>query len=1423
MTVSQWPVCGTSRVLRRGDLLEVRLEVDGGGDGVAWLRTNLGGAAVRRREVIEHTERRRPLLARDWHDLPMVRRGAGNYRLRLPVLDVGAFEAKAFFVPEGGLPAWPAGGNLRVKVLPAHTLCDNGIYTAFPRQFGPALRGAAPPLGEAQAAALLDARGYAAIPPSGTFRDLIRHLDVIMVQMGFRIVQLLPVHPVPTTFARLGRYGSPFAACDFFGVDPGMAEFDRKATPMAQFEELLDAVHARGGYVFLDLPANHTGWASWLQLHHPEWFCRNPDGSYVNPGAWGVVWEDLCQLDFRHEELCRYMAEVFLHWCRKGVDGFRCDAGYMVPLAAWRYITAKVRDEFPDTVFLLEGLGGPPAVTEALLADGGLDWAYSELFQSLSAADIRSCLAVSTRLSREQGTLVHFAETHDNARLAATSTRFAQFRCALCALLSHDGAFGITNGVEWFAQAKVDVHGASPLNWGAHENQVDALRHLLGVLRDHPAFRAGAELEVVETLPADVVGFVRRPLVGSPVLVLANPHDQETREVTWPTAAWPVSHGHPRDLVSGRAVEVIHASGRARCRLGPQTVVCLEGGRGPGGEVALPAAAPRSVSGIPAAVLRQQFRVLALQLRALWHGLGDIAPAAAEKLGDELAQDPLGCLARLQPEPGYVPVLHWHLGRDERREVLVPPGHVLLVHAGAPFRFEVVDGERCLQRGRSLPWPASGEFGVVLPLPDRARPVRCELVLRVFGGAVSQVRSALLALPAGPMPRVRLWAEVGQLTATDVTALCADALGAMALVRGRWGEVQSQYEALLAANLHPDCPVDRRVLLTRCRVWVVYRDYSQEISFGCQTGFSTDLCNRVCWDFHAPVGMGRQIPLRIVLEMATVGNAIRLRFERHLAAGVAEALADDSPVALIVRPDVEDRSCHEITQAFLGPEHSFRQAVHPTADGFRFSPSPGHSLTCRMAPGQFVAEPEWLYLVPHPVEAARGLNPAGDLFSPGYFRSVLAGGEAAVLTAAAGSGEAVWPLSTGEGPTEVGLDEAARRALRRFVVRRGASRTVIAGYPWFLDWGRDTLICLRGIIAAGMTVEAREIIAQFARFESRGTLPNMIRGDDASDRETSDAPLWLFTAVADYLRVTGERQVLDVDCGGRPLHRVLGDLATAVLAGTPNGIRADPETGLVYSPAHFTWMDTNHPAGTPRQGYPIEIQALWYRALALLDELGVAGKPWGEIAVGVRTAVVALYAGPAVDGLSDCLHAGPGVSARQARADDACRPNQLLAVTLGLIEGEAARRSVEACWPLLVPGGIRSLADQPVVQPLAVRHRGQLLNDPTRPYWGRYEGDEDTRRKPAYHNGTAWSWLFPSFAEALVLAYGVTARPVARQLLYSLGPVLEAGCLGHVPEIVDGDAPHTQRGCVAQAWGVSELLRVLTMLRDETPEVAPVS
>jgi starch synthase (maltosyl-transferring) len=126
----------------------------------------------------------------------------------------------------------------------------------------------------------------------------------------------------------------------------------------------------------------------------------------------------------------------------------------------------------------------------------------------------------------------------------------------------------------------------------------------------------------------------------------------------------------------------------------------------------------------------------------------------------------------------------------------------------------------------------------------------------------------------------------------------------------------------------------------------------------------------------------------------------------------------------------------------------------------------------------------------------------------------------------------------------------------------------------------------------------------------------------------------------------------------------------------------------------------------------------------------------------------------------------------------------------------------------LVPGAIRSLADRPVATPIAVHLDGRLLNTPTAPYRGHYAGDEDTQRKPAYHNGTAWTWLFPSYCEAWAATYGRSGVPAAQAWLSSGIDLINDRCVGHVPEIVDGDAPHTQRGCDAQAWGASELLRV---------------
>jgi glycogen debranching enzyme len=180
---------------------------------------------------------------------------------------------------------------------------------------------------------------------------------------------------------------------------------------------------------------------------------------------------------------------------------------------------------------------------------------------------------------------------------------------------------------------------------------------------------------------------------------------------------------------------------------------------------------------------------------------------------------------------------------------------------------------------------------------------------------------------------------------------------------------------------------------------------------------------------------------------------------------------------------------------------------------------------------------------------------------------------------------------------------------------------------------------------------------------------------------------------------------------------------------------------------------------------------------------------------------------------SDCLHGPAGTPARSARPDDALRPNQLFAITLDAVTDRHIDRAVlQACEQLLVPGGIRSLADRPVRVPLTIVHKGRPLNDPDRPYWGTYTGDEDTRRKPAYHNGTAWSWLLPTYCEAWAKVYGESGKKTALALLGSMVEWMNRGCLGHLPEIFDGDTPHRSRGCDAQAWGASEMLRVWTKL-----------
>ena len=1369
-----------------GDRLDVTLSLDKPRKGRAAFRTNLGNASVRRREIIDETERDTTPLAKAWNDVPMAEVRPGVFSASIPLDEVGIFSGKACFFPAGSdTPEWPAGANLHVKVGPALTRHANSIYTVFVRQFGAALR-TNPRTPEVQTReAALDHLGYSVIPPSGTFRDVARHLPHIMGTLGFRIVQLLPIFPVPTTFARMGRFGSAFAATDFLSVDPACAEFDDHATPLDQFRELLDAVHAREGLVFVDLPANHTGWAATLQTHHPDWYHRAADGKFISPGAWGVTWADLVELDYTNPELRAYMADVFLYWCRQGVDGFRCDAGYMIPEATWTYIVARVREEYPDTVFMLEGLGGKVSVTESLLSRAGLDWAYSELFQTYDRGAFEWYLPKAIEMAERCGPLVHFAETHDNDRLAKKGPVYAAMRVALSALLSHQGAWGIANGVEWLATDKIDVHGASALNWDASANIVPLIARLNAILAAHPAFGPATCVSLVERGDGNFLA-VKRALVdgSSPLLVLVNLDCEHSCAAHWDAAAFPAHAAF--DLITDRRFEFDPAQGLS---LAPGQVLCLS---------------PHAES--------------------IQHSESDAHHVER----------------RMHHAECIMQNVSWSFPADVHRDVVIPVGSKLLVTAPYPFRVRIQLGDRTLAVARSASAqpalslatshepPATSHspahHALLAPpayLGDGTRADAYTLAIIVYppadaaGHQPPAIRRAsrILVLPAGEDARVRLSASAHEILHDPTLAtVLSNGAGADSQVRLAWGEISSRYDSLLSANPNPRVPADRLLLWTRCRAWLQFQGYSHEVNKDCLFRFRADPAGRFAtWFFHIPCGMGHQVAFAFHLALEEGANATRLSVRRYPAG----PLDVKDPVRIVFRPDVEWRSFHEITKAYAGPEKTFPPAVHATAAGFEFAPYPGHAFSLSAEGGAFHPEGQWSYMVGHAEDAERGQDAAGDLYSPGWFSCDFAPGALAVLRGSldGAHGSAVPPpvahaARLAESKDELlSVPKALAESLDLFVVRRDALKTVIAGYPWFLDWGRDTLIFLRGLIAAGRTAESLVILEAFARFEKDGTIPNIIHGEDTANRDTSDAPLWLVAAAEDLCAKCGKKKLLATDCGGRPLAEVLVSIVSHYEKGTPNGIHADPASGLVWSPSHFTWMDTNFPAGTPRAGYPVGIQALWIHALRFVArEIDPA---WSALADRASASLAKLFALPS-GGLADCLRAPHGEPADEAVVEDAVRPNQLFCVALDALPpgSDALACSIlDACACLVVPGGTRSCADRDTVCDMGVRDRGRLLNNPHHPYVGRYTGDEDTSRKPAYHNGTVWGWTFPVYAEAMV-RLDAASRPAALSLLASSVENLNTGCLCHISEIADGDAPHAQKGCRAQAWSESELLRV---------------
>ncbi len=1417
-----------------GDRVRFALRCSGGPQ-CGWsarLRTNLGRAVVLRDEIVATRAGSRTFAGGSWRDVPM-RQVEGGWELELPLAEVGWFRAKAYAIDAQDRQHWPDGDDIGISINPDRARSGNVIYCAFPRMFGPnkTRTTTRDPLLEDHIAAM-DKHGWTVIPPSGKLRDLIRELPHITGRLGCRILHLLPVTPTPTTYARMGRFGSPYAAQSLIGIDLALVEHDKRTTGVDQFRELTYATHLAGAHVFLDIAINHTGWGARLHELHPEWFQRNPDGSFRSPGAWGTVWEDLVELAHEDVPLWEELAEAFLTWCRRGVDGFRCDAGYMVPMPAWRYITARVRQEFPDCVFLLEGLGGAWSATEALLTEGGLQWAYSELFQNYDGGQVSSYLDHALCQNGRVGLLVNYSETHDNDRLAARGRTWSLLRNRLCALTAPGGAFGFTAGVEWLAAERMEVHQARALNWGAADNLVDELSRLDHLVADHPCFHADAVVTRLSPDGSPLLALRRDSSAEAgpreSVLVLVN-LDTTTKQSIALSQAVMREMGSPSiDLLGQHAPAIIPQGG------GEFTV-----GLGPGESYCLAAQAePLGLAGDAYRAARAQ---AATAIQALHAAIPDedCGPAPWTGLASRFSADPVRFLAaasRLDCEAARVdlaaaldaaaavadqPRVTVLTARDLNRVAMVPPGNWLLLRDGTPFAAALTRaGGRTALRVRSVP-VESGHVAVIAPQPEAGC---AELTFERFATSGTQVGMRLLFLALPPDPAVR--------RPQDGLALLTNGRGAMARVHADLGRIASKYDCLLGANLHPDAPSDRHVLAKRLRAWVDADGFITPLDAVNLATFAAGPPAE--WSFVANAGDGRTVELRLVIDLLHGRNAVVVRLERPATAPRwGRSLPPEARVSVTVRVDVEDRSFHVETRRSPEAEAHLAGATAPAVDGFTCTFGADRRLVARANGGTFHQAAEWCEGIPHPVEADRGMAGAGDAWSPGWFELPLASGQAATLllhadpadppaAEVAGFIEArrarvADTLARAHLPGQDDLGRALATALQAFVVQRGTGTTVIAGYPWFLDWGRDTFIAARGMLAGGLDAEVRGLLCAFGRFVEHGTLPNLLNGDDASNRDTSDAPLWYALAAEEWVaRNRKPGHALEVT-PGRSLLQALADIATGWIDGTPNGIRVDHASGLAWSPPHFTWMDTNFPACTPRTGYPVDIQALWIRLLRQLERAKApaprgAWKDWADRA----TASFARFWLEPEGWLADCLLAPHGEAAEQAVPDRSLRPNQYLAIALGLTTGVQARRACAAGERfLLVPGAMRTLAPLPVEPPLEIRSAaGRMLADPLRPYQGHYQGDEDTRRKPAYHNGTAWPWQLPTFCEAVAVAWdhAPAAVATARAWLGSVDELLDVGCHGHIPEILDGDAPHTQRGCDAQAWSVSEALRVWRLL-----------
>ncbi|MBX9625523.1 MAG: amylo-alpha-1,6-glucosidase [Gemmataceae bacterium] len=536
------------------------------------------------------------------------------------------------------------------------------------------------------------------------------------------------------------------------------------------------------------------------------------------------------------------------------------------------------------------------------------------------------------------------------------------------------------------------------------------------------------------------------------------------------------------------------------------------------------------------------------------------------------------------------------------------------------------------------------------------------------------------------------------------------------------------------------------------------------------------------------------------------------------------------PVRLLLRPSVHFRPHGDPPGELTGPPYAWSEGESV----YELSAGTGPPLRLRLdgESAAFAPDPRSLPDILYPVEERRGYQARGGLWTPGHFEVDLSAGRDVTLTGSAepcltllardpegvlaGERERRRKLLAAAGPVaRCGFPAELVLAADQFIIKpprnpaggapesKEGSCTVIAGYHWFTDWGRDTMIGLEGLmLLTGRHEEAGHCLRMFAGHLRDGLIPNLFpEGKREGVYNTADATLWLFHAIGRYLEYTADRALLRL---------LLPDLRTIIerhLGGTRFGIGVDPADGLLRQGAEgyaLTWMDAK--VGdwvvTPRRGKAVEINALWYNALRLLEgwvregEGEAAARPYAAHAEKAKASFNRRFWYEAGGHLYDVVDAEGGAD------DPSCRPNQVLAISLThpILDRERWERVIAVVRErLLTPVGLRTLA-------------------PGHPdYHPNYFGDVRAR-DAAYHQGTVWPWLVGSFVDAWL-----KVRPDdlagARRFLDGLVPHLREACIGSVSEVFDAEKPFTPRGCVAQAWSVAEVLRAWMTTRD-TEEAA---